>query len=227
MDTPRKKNPNCTHRLKAASTSRAFGTKAFRSRKPRRRGRPPAKKASLKSVESPPAKKTAAVQPVAEDEPTLAAEPEVADNAADEEVGLGGPALESLDVDLEAETLTADAVVDLESEEVVLTVGKKRSLDDMDESAFEPVEEAKLEEELAEDEGFTLSEADGFDEQQVMAAGATADPVKDYLKQIGKVALLNAEQEVELAAEADRKPDCLPTRRSTTITLQDHETIHG
>jgi len=31
------------------------------------------------------------------------------------------------------------------------------------------------------------------------AAGATADPVKDYLKQIGKVALLNAEQEVELA----------------------------
>jgi RNA polymerase primary sigma factor len=30
-------------------------------------------------------------------------------------------------------------------------------------------------------------------------AGATADPVKDYLKQIGKVPLLNAEQEVELA----------------------------
>jgi RNA polymerase primary sigma factor len=32
-----------------------------------------------------------------------------------------------------------------------------------------------------------------------VTAGATADPVKDYLKQIGKVALLNAEQEVELA----------------------------
>ena len=31
------------------------------------------------------------------------------------------------------------------------------------------------------------------------AAGATADPVKDYLKQIGKVPLLNARQEVELA----------------------------
>ncbi len=29
--------------------------------------------------------------------------------------------------------------------------------------------------------------------------GATADPVKDYLKQIGKVALLNAAEEVELA----------------------------
>jgi RNA polymerase primary sigma factor len=34
---------------------------------------------------------------------------------------------------------------------------------------------------------------------QVAVAGATADPVKDYLKQIGKVALLSAEQEVELA----------------------------
>ena len=34
---------------------------------------------------------------------------------------------------------------------------------------------------------------------QVAVAGATADPVKDYLKQIGKVPPLNAEQEVELA----------------------------
>ena len=46
-----------------------------------------------------------------------------------------------------------------------------------------------------------LSDSDDADEpvQQVVTAGATADPVKDYLKQIGKVALLNAEQEVELA----------------------------
>ena len=85
---------------------------------------------------------------------------------------------------------------------MVLTVGgKKRSLDDVDESEFEPAEEAKTEKELAEDEGFSLSDADDADEpeQQVLAAGATADPVKDYLKQIGKVALLNAEQEVQLA----------------------------
>ena len=34
---------------------------------------------------------------------------------------------------------------------------------------------------------------------RVAVAGATADPVKDYLKQIGKVPLLNARQEVELA----------------------------
>jgi RNA polymerase primary sigma factor len=34
---------------------------------------------------------------------------------------------------------------------------------------------------------------------RVAAAGATTDPVKDYLKQIGRVPLLNAGQEVELA----------------------------
>jgi RNA polymerase primary sigma factor len=112
----------------------------------------------------------------------------------------------------EVEDITVEDVLDPETvekvkferdgDDVVLTVGgKKRSLDDVDESEFEPAEEAKTEKELTEDEGFSLSDADDADEpeQQVLAAGATADPVKDYLKQIGKVALLNAEQEVQLA----------------------------
>ena len=79
--------------------------------------------------------------------------------------------------------------------------GKPRSLDEVDEADFSPDAVKPLEKELTEDEGFVVSEADETDEpeQQVMVAGATADPVKDYLKQIGKVPLLNAEQEVELA----------------------------
>ena len=63
-------------------------------------------------------------------------------------------------------------------------------------------DEAETPEKPGEDtEEFTLSASDEEDApvQQVVSAGATADPVKDYLKQIGKVALLNAEQEVELA----------------------------
>ncbi|CAN5386070.1 N/A [soil metagenome] len=47
-----------------------------------------------------------------------------------------------------------------------------------------------------------ISAADDDDDVPVYSAaitGATADPVKDYLKQIGKVALLNAAEEVELA----------------------------
>ena len=79
--------------------------------------------------------------------------------------------------------------------------GKPRALDEVDESDFSAEAVKPLEKELSESEGFVVSEADETDEpeQQVMVAGATADPVKDYLKQIGKVPLLNAEQEVELA----------------------------
>ena len=54
----------------------------------------------------------------------------------------------------------------------------------------------------AEESGrFVISHVDETDEpvQTVTVAGATADPVKDYLKQIGKVPLLNAEMEVDLA----------------------------
>lgn len=60
---------------------------------------------------------------------------------------------------------------------------------------------ASTEEEAPTGSGFVYSDADDDDApaQQVISAGATADPVKDYLKQIGKVALLNAEQEVDLA----------------------------
>lgn len=60
---------------------------------------------------------------------------------------------------------------------------------------------SKAAKEENESSGFVVSDTDDDDQpaQQVVTAGATADPVKDYLKQIGKVALLNAEQEVELA----------------------------
>ncbi|WP_432536303.1 RNA polymerase sigma factor [Kineococcus arenarius] len=82
----------------------------------------------------------------------------------------------------------------------------------------EPVEDVKVEDLVVDDDavveeaseeapgakktagGFVLTDDDDdAPAQQVATAGATADPVKDYLKQIGKVALLNAEQEVELA----------------------------
>ena len=83
----------------------------------------------------------------------------------------------------------------------VIAVDAKKSLVDVDDAVFE--KDLATDPTLKEDEkeGFTLSEADEADEpeQTVTVAGATADPVKDYLKQIGKVPLLNAEMEVELA----------------------------
>ncbi len=77
----------------------------------------------------------------------------------------------------------------------------KKVLPDLDDSQFE--KDVVADPTIKEDEktAFVVSAADETDEpeQQVMVAGATADPVKDYLKQIGKVPLLNAEMEVELA----------------------------
>ena len=157
------------------------------ARSPRARGRKPA----------------ATTPPVPEQ--VVVEEPAEGDEEPDEAV------LEhEVDVDELADVTVEEALIpgslevrfEREGDDVVLTVGgKKRSLDDVDEAGFEPSEEAKVEKEISEDEGFSLSDADDADEpeQQVMAAGATADPVKDYLKQIGKVALLNAEQEVQLA----------------------------
>ncbi len=78
----------------------------------------------------------------------------------------------------------------------------KKILPDVPDEVFE--KDVKTDPTIVEDEKsatFVVSAADDTDEpeQQVMVAGATADPVKDYLKQIGKVPLLNAEMEVELA----------------------------
>ena len=96
-----------------------------------------------------------------------------------------------------AKTATAPAV----AAPLVGPDGKK-ILPDLPDEQFE--KDVAADPTIKEDEkeaSFVVSDADdaGEPEQQVMVAGATADPVKDYLKQIGKVPLLNAEMEVELA----------------------------
>jgi RNA polymerase primary sigma factor len=93
---------------------------------------------------------------------------------------------------------------DVELEEVELE-DLEKLVADTGEEATEPQSDVRvvnLNEEAKQEEGeFTLkdSEEDDAPPQTVLTAGATADPVKDYLKQIGRVALLNAELEVELA----------------------------
>ena len=95
----------------------------------------------------------------------------------------------------------------------VIVDGEEVELEDLEAIVAEPTEVedgedksdvrvVNLSEEAKKEEGeFTLkdSEEDDAPIQTVLTAGATADPVKDYLKQIGRVALLNAELEVELA----------------------------
>jgi RNA polymerase primary sigma factor len=106
-------------------------------------------------------------------------------------------AAEGADDDVAPEDLEAVVVEELVVEEVVAAVVDlaDTDTDDDDETSAKPAEVE------TESSGFVLRDDDEDDApvQQVVTAGATADPVKDYLKQIGKVALLNAEQEVELA----------------------------
>jgi len=92
-----------------------------------------------------------------------------------------------------------EAEVDVEDLEIDLTEDEDEG--DAPATAGSKAPAAKGTEGAEEARGFVVSDADDDDApaQQVVTAGATADPVKDYLKQIGKVALLNAEQEVELA----------------------------
>ena len=99
----------------------------------------------------------------------------------------------------QASSKSAEAI---QAESMAVGPDGKRVLADVPDEQFEA--DVKNDPTIKEDEkeaSFIVSSADETDEpeQQVMVAGATADAVKDYLKQIGKVPLLNAEMEVELA----------------------------
>jgi RNA polymerase primary sigma factor len=120
---------------------------------------------------------------------------EVADDLGDELVGDADVLVGDIDELIsDADELAADA-------------------EDLVSEADEPEAPEGAEDLKEPDPGQPSAEAVGEDEEtlvfgdddddlpaaRVAIAGATADPVKDYLKQIGKVPLLNAEQEVDLA----------------------------
>jgi RNA polymerase primary sigma factor len=176
------------HRAVAASSARrtttASATKKAAAKKGAGAGTKPgaAKTASATTpraaaaAASAPAKKTAAKKA------TSTAKKAAAKTTGD--VAEGDEPIEEVDLAAEADTLVTAAVGDADTAD-----------DDAKPAAGKEGEEGE------ESAGFVIRQDDEDDApaQQVVTAGATADPVKDYLKQIGKVALLNAEQEVELA----------------------------
>ena len=144
----------------------------------------PAKTASTKAT----AAKTAAKKAPAKTTATASVE------AEDAAAAKKAPARRATAKKAAASPVVADVAV-------VIGPDGQKVLPDIPDEEFE--KDVKVDPTIKEDEkqAFTVSAADETDEpeQQVMVAGATADPVKDYLKQIGKVPLLNAEMEVELA----------------------------
>ena len=149
----------------------------------------PAKKAAATPVEEKPAKTAKAPKAAKGKQAKLGDDDELLEDEDDLEGGadLAEVDDESLDV-AEAVEVDPAAIIALDAEH-------------HDDEHHEDAEAKEKEKALEAGGGFVLShsEDDDIPIQTATISGATADPVKDYLKQIGKVALLNAELEVELA----------------------------
>jgi RNA polymerase primary sigma factor len=150
----------------------------------------PVAKKSTKVVTKAPAKTTKVVaKPAAKATGKAAAKSvvkPVKKIAAKKGLAIDGVELDDEEDDLDPEVIVADVDVDAlvaEIEEVIPEVEEDEDQPVVPEGALV----------------LSTKEEDDLQVQSTSITGATADPVKDYLKQIGKVALLNAELEVELA----------------------------
>lgn len=105
--------------------------------------------------------------------------------------------LDSLELDENGDPITHDDD-DLDEERTDDPEPENDDEDEIDEPEEEPQGEGAfvLNESKEDDDTLTPS---GNPKRRVVATGATADPVKDYLKQIGRVNLLTADQEVDLS----------------------------
>ncbi|WP_370063260.1 RNA polymerase sigma factor [Mycobacterium sp. MAA66] len=180
----------------------------------KRAAKAPAKKAPAKAAAKAPAKKAAAKAPAkrgarkaTDGDATQAGDvTDSADDLADDELS-GEPAidLEVDDTELELDDIEAEdevAVVDDDDdaeEGEAAVVGAKvapKAVAEAEEAADEPSEKDKASGDFVwdEEESEALRQA-----RKDAELTASADSVRAYLKQIGKVALLNAEEEVELA----------------------------
>lgn len=112
----------------------------------------------------------------------------------DEDADVVDDDLEDLDEDIDNPDAAGDDEDDLDEE------SEPEPEDDEDEHQNKPeVPKEKGAFVVRDDDDDDNLTPSGNPKRRVVAAGATADPVKDYLKQIGRVSLLNAEQEVDLS----------------------------
>ncbi|WP_251855801.1 RNA polymerase sigma factor [Herbiconiux sp. L3-i23] len=153
-------------------------------------GKPAAKKPAAKTAAKTPAKSTAAKATTAKKAPAKKATSKAADDDEAGEDEIDEPE-EGVEDEIEEGAPEAEGDTEADSDE--------KSDDDDDEA--KPAATVEADEKLPTG-ALVLSLVDDDDEVPVYSTaitGATADPVKDYLKQIGKVPLLNAAEEVELA----------------------------
>ena len=122
------------------------------------------------------------------------------------------------DEEVDEEDLDGDVAI----EAVVIEIADEEVLEDDEDKPARPA----VTEEPLPTGAIVLSMTDDDDDIPVFSTaitGATADPVKDYLKQIGKVPLLNAVEEVELALRIEAglfAEDRLATKKNLPKQLE-------
>jgi RNA polymerase primary sigma factor len=211
------KAANGSASAKRAAKTTAREAKAHPSDAPAKsRGAKPAKASAAKSrpsqrsrskpADAPPAKKTAPEPETIEESLTVDDDLDVVDDLEAEP----GDHLEvEPDLDLEdLETADAETLEDVEEDDVADEEGPEAEAEPVDVEAVGEVA-AVEDDEIAEPSEKDKASGDFvWDEEESEALRqarkdaeltASADSVRAYLKQIGKVALLNAEEEVELA----------------------------
>lgn len=118
----------------------------------------------------------------------------------DDEDMIGEDVIDEEDLDLDEDLDADENDDDLEDEESEDEPEPEEDDDEEPQASKEPKEKgAFVVSDNDEDDEALLANPGVNPKRRVVTTGATADPVKDYLKQIGRVSLLNAEQEVDLS----------------------------
>ena len=175
---------------KASSTAKTATARKSASKKTTAKAAAGSGKASAAKAEKSSRKTTAKKSSAPEPAEDLVKDEEMLD---DEDSEVVDDDLEHIDEDLE----DPDAVQDDDDLDEESEPEPEEDEDEHPNKPEEPKEKgAFVVRDDDDDDNLTPS---GNPKRRVVAAGATADPVKDYLKQIGRVSLLNAEQEVDLS----------------------------
>ena len=215
------------------AAAKAPATKAPATKAPATKAAEPksAAKAPAKAATKAPAKAVEAEKPAAKAKKPTKAELEkmanalLTEEAAPAEIApkRGRGRAKAVDPEADDEEVDEeDLVADVAIEAVVIDVVDDEALE---EDEDKPARPAVTEEPLPTG-AIVLSMADDDDDIPVYSTaitGATADPVKDYLKQIGKVPLLNAVEEVELALRIEAglfAEDKLATKKNIPKQLE-------
>lgn len=195
-----KQTSNAAKKSEGKASSKAASTKADEAQQEDEAttAKKPAKRTTRKST----AKKTAKAASQTKAPKKTTARKSTAKPKDDEPVDDDEVMIDEEDIDLDDDLDDVDDHDRLDDEDDEHNADDD-AVDDEDDDEEEPKpEEPKAKGAFVvrdDDDDETLAPTGKNPKRRVVTSGATADPVKDYLKQIGRVSLLNAEQEVDLS----------------------------